>query len=558
MLTPKKKKIQSYVTNDPDDPRFKNFSDSLDAHLSTDYYRKHISKLAEIRPVDHPDNIYKTKTYDKYLHPTIKPSEVVAYDHTKEFPLYKKPVQPVELIKQEEGYGTPVSKTRQPIGSISVMGKAIPYYSESHKQQLVTKFAPYGLKDYKGDGNYTHSMTGNKFKGWDGETLYDKKGNVIYKMMYGGQINNNQMAMGGELQSFDSGGSHGENPYGGIPMPNNKSVEQGETKNGNYVFSDRLEIDDDIIEMFGLPKKSKGKTFAQFSKSINKKYTRENDGYENTAKQKELDMLKQAHEAKKSMFMQEMGLAQPEIQPQEQMFLGGAMMAAPIVAEGINLIRTANNKPKAKSLDMFNTDTQFDPNLINRDQIKRDITSSEATAAYDIKNASGGNGGRYLGNRIALNNQANTNLAQANLQSDMADSQEYARVEGMNFNQDLQNQGKRMQVQNWNDADIAAWEGSLQDSIAGVGQNAGNLGTQLMRNDLIKQAYGIENNQLKALKPVKPPELGLKPTLIEGPTGKGIKVKKNLLGQVFFADENSSNWVKASGSTLEYIINSFE
>lgn len=304
-------------------------------------------------------------------------------------------------------------------------------------------------------------------------------------------LNKAQYAYGGELQSFDSGGSHGENPLGGIPMPNNKSVEQGETKNGDYIYSDRLLITKDDVEQYGLPKRAIGKTFAQYSKSIDKKYTRENDAYEKRAKQSELDMLKQIHEA-----------ALAPIQPEgEQMFLGGALataglitQAAPILAEGYNAIRTARNKPEAKDINMFDTDTQFTPNLINRDQIKTDIRSNEATAAYDIKNASGGNAGRYLANRVALNNSANTNLAQANLQSDIADAGELARVEGMNFQQDSANQQKAMQVTNWNDADIAAWEGSLQDSIAGVGQNVGNLGLQLYRNALTDAAYNTGSN----------------------------------------------------------------
>lgn len=307
------------------------------------------------------------------------------------------------------------------------------------------------------------------------------------------QAFNKNYAYGGELQSFDSGGSHGENPLGGIPMPNNKSVEQGETKNGDYIYSDRLLITKDDVEQYGLPKRAIGKTFAQYSKSIDKKYTRENDAYEKRAKQSELDMLREIHEA-----------ALAPIQPEgEQMFLGGALaavglatQAAPILAEGYNAIRTARNKPEAKDINMFDTGTQFTPNLINRDQIKTDIRSNEATAAYDIRNASGGNAGRYLANRVALNNSANTNLAQANLQSDMADAGEFARVEGMNFQQDSANQQKAMQVTNWNDADIAAWEGSLQDSIAGVGQNVGNLGLQLYRNALTDAAYRQQEKML--------------------------------------------------------------
>jgi hypothetical protein len=365
-----------------------------------------------------------------------------------------------------------------------------------------------------------------------------------------------QMAYGGELQSFDSGGSHGENPLGGIPMPNNKSVEQGETKNGNYVYSDRLLITKDDAEQYELPKKAIGKTFAQYSKSIDKKYTRENDAYEKRAKQSELDMLREIHEA-----------ALAPIQPEgEQMFLGGtlaavglATQAAPILAEGYNAIRTARNKPEAKDINMFDTDTQFTPNLINRDQIKTDIRSNEATAAYDIKNASGGNAGRYLSNRVALNQSANTNLAQANLQSDMADAGELARVEGMNFQQDSANQQKAMQVTNWNDADIAAWEGSLQDSIAGVGQNVGNLGLQLYRNALTEAAYNMNGSDTSTAEEssLAPLDLGLDPAnstaAIQKVTvnNKPLNIKV-VEGEVFF-ESQPGNWVRAQGKMLSEI-----
>lgn len=53
-------------------------------------------------------------------------------------------------------------------------------------------------------------------------------------------------AYGGELDNvteFDTGGTHEQNPHGGIPQGNN-SVEQGEVKvrmpDGDYIFSDRL------------------------------------------------------------------------------------------------------------------------------------------------------------------------------------------------------------------------------------------------------------------------------------------------------------------------------
>lgn len=79
---------------------------------------------------------------------------------------------------------------------------------------------------------------------------------------------------GGFLDEFNSGGSHEQNPLGGIPIgigANGKPnvVEEGETRNGDYIYSDRLTLDEISIAKHNLPKKFKGKTFAEVSKSLN-------------------------------------------------------------------------------------------------------------------------------------------------------------------------------------------------------------------------------------------------------------------------------------------------
>lgn len=84
----------------------------------------------------------------------------------------------------------------------------------------------------------------------------------------GGEINN------GLLNDFNVGGTHEENPNGGIQqgigsngMPN--TVEEGETKMNNYVFSDRLTLDKADVDNLYLPKEVEGMTFADASKFIN-------------------------------------------------------------------------------------------------------------------------------------------------------------------------------------------------------------------------------------------------------------------------------------------------
>ena len=109
-------------------------------------------------------------------------------------------------------------------------------------------------------------------------------------------------AMGGTMQeptnsnmltNFPTGGTHEENPMGGINLGNRGLVEEGETKapldKGDYIFSDRLK-----------PKGS-NKTFAQLSKSIHNKYKdRENDAAATRAMKADLEKLAKDQEAFKA------------------------------------------------------------------------------------------------------------------------------------------------------------------------------------------------------------------------------------------------------------------
>lgn len=92
----------------------------------------------------------------------------------------------------------------------------------------------------------------------------------------------NYAANGGEfpLMEINNGGSHGSNPYGGVPFSSTggimNSAEQGETitkvGNTNRVYSDRLKLTKSVIEQTGLNKSFIGKTPAEASKIINRQF----------------------------------------------------------------------------------------------------------------------------------------------------------------------------------------------------------------------------------------------------------------------------------------------
>lgn len=126
------------------------------------------------------------------------------------------------------------------------------------------------------------------------------------------KIKANSFADGGPLTEFNAGGSHEQNPLGGIPQgmaPDGRPnlVEQGETKldSANYIFSDNIKVTKETAEEFNLPKSAIGKTFADVSKLSNRpKSRRETDTIENAAKSRELDALMQAQETQKEAELQ--------------------------------------------------------------------------------------------------------------------------------------------------------------------------------------------------------------------------------------------------------------
>jgi len=87
---------------------------------------------------------------------------------------------------------------------------------------------------------------------------------------------------------INEGGTHEQNALGGVPIGPNALVEQGETINNDFVFSDRLK-----------PKGSK-RTYAQLSKSVDTKYKlRPDDKLSKEAKQMDLDRLAMQQETQK-------------------------------------------------------------------------------------------------------------------------------------------------------------------------------------------------------------------------------------------------------------------
>lgn len=108
-----------------------------------------------------------------------------------------------------------------------------------------------------------------------------------------------------KLTEFNEGGLHHQNPNGGIPIGGNNTVEQGETKIGNFVYSNRLFIDENLPKEMNLPNYIKNKSFADASKAIDNKFKDRNDKPSLETKKALLERLANAQEILKQQKEQE-------------------------------------------------------------------------------------------------------------------------------------------------------------------------------------------------------------------------------------------------------------
>ena len=122
----------------------------------------------------------------------------------------------------------------------------------------------------------------------------------------------NVAAMGGQftdgISEFDAGGTHEQNPKGGIQvgvgsngLPN--TVEEGEVRDNskNYIYSNRLTASKEELEASSLSTKYANKTFADIAKLLSKELQdRPNDGSSRKSHEIMLSRLRNAQELKKS------------------------------------------------------------------------------------------------------------------------------------------------------------------------------------------------------------------------------------------------------------------
>lgn len=161
----------------------------------------------------------------------------------------------------------------------------------------------------------------------------------------------NPFAIGGDLQTqgadwstglthIDAGGTHEENPNEGIQVgvdnegvPN--LVEEGETIFNDYVFSDRIKMDDAAKERFHISKK-KDYSFAEYSKKLEKLAGERMDAITRNGLKKQLAILEEEQERQreelKAQEAQE-AFAQLPVEQQQALLQQAAMQEQQAVAQ---------------------------------------------------------------------------------------------------------------------------------------------------------------------------------------------------------------------------------
>lgn len=99
------------------------------------------------------------------------------------------------------------------------------------------------------------------------------KGGKTKRYALGGDMQTNGSDFTDGLTSVEAGGSHEENPNGGVPMgvaPDNQPnlVEEGETIYNDYVFSNRIKPDKETLKKFHIYGSNGNMTYADLSKKL--------------------------------------------------------------------------------------------------------------------------------------------------------------------------------------------------------------------------------------------------------------------------------------------------
>jgi hypothetical protein len=178
--------------------------------------------------------------------------------------------------------------------------------------------------------------------------------------------------------------------------------------------------------------------------------------------------------------------------------LGGTGLALSAIAPAIanknmkdNLERSANVNAYAISPGVLQE------NLVNRQQIERNLANQAATTRQAAATSAGGDAGALMNSFTGIGTGTANALANAMLQSDVADQAEKARVQQGRLSMDQFNSQQQMRADDINAANEAAYYDALNSYTAAQGQNWANVGKSMFN---YMQATKYADELAKAMK----------------------------------------------------------
>lgn len=210
----------------------------------------------------------------------------------------------------------------------------------------------------------------------------------------GGPLSSGSAQFSNGVNAFSNGGTHEQNPLGGIPQgigQNNKPnlVEEGEVKFNNYIYSNRLSPNEKLLKELGLPIKYKGKTFGEIANKISKESEeRPNDPISKNGLNDTMNKLKGAQELLKAQKEQRKRHAFANQQLTQQFANGGNLESTPVENTNFWGYKDNNYTPEySKAVDNIITNKWEQAQKYMKDnKVDYALTpESFKSAAYDKK-----------------------------------------------------------------------------------------------------------------------------------------------------------------------------
>ena len=294
-----------------------------------------------------------------------------------------------------------------------------------------------------------------------------------------------------------------------------------------------------LREEFGLPNRFSGKSFAEASKSIEKAFKDRTSIYDVNTKQELMSRLKDMQEYKRAQLgipstnqkagggpdgednidWNSLNVNNETIPVNEDGSIditgkyswlnkhsedisGTVGLAASILGPMISNRRAMKSLQQPGKVPYYQMDeSQYQPNFVNRQQLMRNA-EEQASTQRNFLSQSGGTWNQFASGLANLNSSLLNSTGNLMLQSNLADNQELARIQGIKSNVQQFNLQQREKSDEVNSQNMAAYYNTLAAYKQAQGANIGSIGRSLF-NLMQAKKYGTQMGYVASLQGVK-------------------------------------------------------